>query len=65
MNKYLHYCAPMIIGTLFGFILGYGIRCKEVKQLKDANSKLNDYNLELYSHNLELVDALEKICKSD
>lgn len=65
MNKYLHYCAPIILGTLFGFILGYGIRCKEVKQLKDANLKLTNDNLELDSHNLELVDALEKICKSD
>lgn len=23
MNKYLHYCAPVVLGTLFGFTLGY------------------------------------------
>ena len=54
MNKYLAYYAPIFFGTIFGFVLGYGFRCGQVKKLKDDNYKLiND--------NLELSEALEKI----
>lgn len=40
MNKYLHYCAPILLGTLFGFGLGYGYRCREVGNLKRLNNEL-------------------------
>ena len=40
MNKYLHYYGPVLIGTLFGFVLGYGYRFKEVKVLKNIKPNL-------------------------
>ena len=40
MNKYLHYCAHVLLGTLLGFALGYGFRCREIGVLKRENSKL-------------------------
>jgi hypothetical protein len=56
MNKYLHYYTPFVLGTLFGFILGYGFRCKELKTLKNLNQNLTN-------ENLELSETLEKICQ--
>ena len=56
MNKYLHYCVPVVLGTIFGFYLGFNFRCKEVKKLND-----NIYNLT--TDNLELTDTIEIICQ--
>lgn len=60
MNKYFHYYAPIFLGTVFGFVLGYGYRCREVKKLKDVSSKLTNDNLEL-SETLEKICQIEKI----
>ena len=37
MNKYLHYCAPIFLGTIFGFFLGYEFRRGEFKTVKNNN----------------------------
>ncbi len=42
MNKYFHYYGPLVFGTLFGFALGYGFRCREVKLLKNKITELSE-----------------------
>jgi hypothetical protein len=42
MNKYLHYCAPIIVAFSLGFAFGFGYRCREVKKLKNEKENLVD-----------------------
>ena len=50
MNKYLHYCTPMILGTFFGFLLGYKLGSNsngKFNTISYENSKVN-HNNKLY-----------------
>ncbi len=70
MKKYFDYCLPIMISTLFGFVVGYGIQIKKIKNLKLENLNLikqislinnNNCNNSEYSDNSEYDFNIEYI----
>lgn len=51
MNRYLHCYAPVILGTIFGFILGYGFRYSQVEKIENNNLEPNNDKSELTNNN--------------
>ena len=60
MNKQLHNYAPVLVGTLFGFVIGYafgfGFRCK----CNDAD-KIKNFHSEL-KQKFENAFSVKKVC---